>query len=313
MTDSKYIIGIDLGTTNSIVAYTAPIAEKGDSPDIRVFEIPQIVAPHAIEKRRTLASFLYVPPVAETTDSALDLPWETVGDGHIVVGEYARSRGAEVPQRVIASAKSWLCNTSVDRNSPILPWEASDDIEKISPVQASSAILAYIRNAWNHEFAVDDPSLRMEQQDIYLTVPASFDAVARELTVQAADLAGLTNITLLEEPQAAFYSWIEISGEKWRKSVQKDDRVLICDVGGGTTDFSLIRISEENGSLVLDRTAVGDHLLVGGDNMDLTLAYFLNQKMAESGTRIDSWQMRGLVHACRNAKETVLSGEGEGS
>lgn len=307
MVDSKYIIGIDLGTTNSIVAYTEPMKEQGGVPEIRVLDIPQIVAPHTIEKRKSLASFLYIPSASETTDSAFDLPWAS--GGALVVGEYARSRGAEVPQRVIASSKSWLCNTSVDRNSPVLPWEAPGDIEKISPVQASSAILAYIRDAWNHEIAAGDPSLAMENQDIYLTVPASFDAVARELTVQAADAAGLSNIRLLEEPQAAFYSWIEISGEKWRKMIEKNDLVLIFDVGGGTTDFSLIRISEEDGNLVLDRTAVGDHLLVGGDNMDLTLAYYLNRKLADAGTRIDSWQMRGLVHGCRNAKETVFSRE----
>jgi len=305
VSDSKYIIGIDLGTTNSIVAYTDPLLEKGAVPDIRVFEIPQVVAPHTIEKRTSLASFLYVPPSAEINDGAFDLPWEA--GGKIVPGEYARSRGAEVPQRVIASAKSWLCNTSVDRNSPILPWEAPADVEKFSPVQASAAILKYIRSAWNHEMAGDDPSLAMENQDIYLTVPASFDAVARELTVKAAGLAGLPHVTLLEEPQAAFYSWIETSGEKWRQSVEKGDLVLICDVGGGTTDFSLIRISEEAGNLVLDRTAVGDHLLVGGDNMDLTLAYFLSKKLADEGRRLDSWQMRGLVHSCRSAKETVFS------
>jgi molecular chaperone DnaK (HSP70) len=307
MLDSKYIIGIDLGTTNSIVAYTEPVKELGGVPDIRVLDIPQIVAPRTIEKRKSLASFLYIPPASEATDGAFDLPWAS--GGTLVVGEYARSRGAEVPQRVIASSKSWLCNTSVDRNSPVLPWEAPEDIEKISPVQASSAILRYIRDAWNHEIAGGDLSLAMENQDIYLTVPASFDAVARELTVQAADAAGLSSIRLLEEPQAAFYSWIEMSGEKWRKMIEKNDLVLICDVGGGTTDFSLIRISEEDGNLVLDRTAVGDHLLVGGDNMDLTLAYYLNRKLADSGTRIDSWQMRGLVHGCRNAKETVLSRE----
>lgn len=305
MAEPRYIIGIDLGTTNSIVSYTDAVVEKGKIPEIRIFEIPQIVSPHTIEKQSSLASFLYIPPSAEAKDGAFELPWGA--GGKIIVGEYARLRGTEVPQRVIASSKSWLCNTSVDRNKPILPWEAPDDIEKISPVEASSAILSYIRNAWNHEMAADDPSLTMENQDIYLTVPASFNAVARELTVNAAEMAGLSNITLLEEPQAAFYSWIEISHEKWRDSVAKGDLVLICDVGGGTTDFSLIRISEEDGELVLDRTAVGDHLLVGGDNMDLALAYFLTRKLSEAGTRIDSWQMRGMVHGCRNAKETIFS------
>jgi len=214
---------------------------------------------------------------------------------------------------VIASAKSWLCNTSVDRESPILPWEAPEDVKKISPVQASAAILNYIREAWNHGMAGEDPAMAMENQEIFLTVPASFDAVARQLTVQAAEQAGLDHITLLEEPQAAFYSWIDSRGDAWRKAVEKGDLVLICDVGGGTTDFSLIRISEEDGSLVLERTAVGDHLLVGGDNMDLALAYHLARKLSGSGTRIDSWQMRGLVHGCREAKETLFSKDGADS
>ncbi len=307
MPDSKYIIGIDLGTTNCIVAYADIGRQPEENLPFRIFEIPQIVSPHTVEKRKSLPSFLYLPPAVETKEGALDLPWES--GPSIVVGEYARSRGAEVPQRVVASAKSWLCNTSVDRNSSILPWEAPEDVEKISPVQASAVLLTYLRKAWNYEVAGDDPSLAMEHQDIYLTVPASFDAVARELTVQAAARAGLPDLTLLEEPQAAFYAWIEKSGEKWRTLVDKNDLVLICDVGGGTTDFSLIRITEEDGNLVLDRTAVGEHLLVGGDNMDLTLAYFLNKKLAEAGTRIDAWQMRGLVHGCRNAKETVFSKE----
>ena len=306
MFDSTFIIGIDLGTTNSIVAYTyADPDGGGESAAIRIFPIPQVTSPHTVSRRPSLASFLYVPTNAEIADGAFDLPW--AAGVKMVAGEYARERGAEVPHRVIASAKSWLCNTSVDRESPILPWEAPEDVEKISPVQASAEILSYIRDAWNHEMAGEDPAMAMEHQEIFLTVPASFDAVARQLTVQAAEQAGLAHITLLEEPQAAFYSWIDSTGEAWRKAVEKGDRVLICDVGGGTTDFSLIRISEEDGSLVLERTAVGDHLLVGGDNMDLALAYHLTRKLSESGTRIDSWQMRGLVHGCREAKETLFS------
>ena len=171
------------------------------------------------------------------------------------------------PHRLISSAKSWLCNTMVDRNKPILPWEAPPDVERLSPVAASAAILRHIRDAWNFTVARNengpDPSLRMEYQDIYLTVPASFDAVARELTVQAARSAGLENVTLLEEPQAAFYAWIDAVGDRWREQVQKGDLVLVCDVGGGTSDFSLIRVSEADGQLELERIAVGDHLLVG--------------------------------------------------
>lgn len=308
MPDPTYIIGIDLGTTNTIVAYTAASIENGDQPDIRVFEIPQLVAPGTIEKRRILPSFIYLPPHAELTDGAFELPWDDTPP--IVVGEYARARSAEVPQRVISSAKSWLCNTSIDRTKPVLPWEAPADVQKMSPVSAAAAILSYIRFAWNHEIAAGDSSLAMENQEILLTVPASFDAVARELTVKAAESAGIPNITLLEEPQSAFYSWISESDEQWRNAVEEGDLVLICDVGGGTTDFSLIRVTSEAGELVLERTAVGDHLLVGGDNMDLALAYTVARKMAEKGTRLDSWQIRGLIHACRGAKEKMYADPG---
>lgn len=306
MDQPTYIIGIDLGTTNSVVAYTGATPEKDQTPEVRVLEIAQVTAAHTIEKQPGLPSFIYLPGHAESGDGAFALPWDP--DNRVAIGEYARMRAAEAPQRVIASSKSWLCNTSVDRNAAILPWEAADDVEKLSPIAASSALLAYLRQAWNYEMAGDNSALRMENQEIYLTVPASFDAVARELTVQAAEQAGLPRVTLLEEPQAAFYSWIDLSGDHWRKAVAKDELVLICDIGGGTTDFSLIRVSEEQGELVLDRIAVGEHLLVGGDNMDLALAYHVAAKMAESGTRLDSWQMRGLVHACRSAKEGAFSG-----
>ncbi len=311
MPDPAYIIGIDLGTTNSIVAYSPASIEKGDPSDIRVFEIPQLVAPGTMENRRILPSFIYLPPGAEFKEGAFALPWDD--NPRIVVGEYARTRSAEVPQRVISSAKSWLCNTSVDRTKPLLPWEAPPDVQKMSPVSASAAILSYIRSAWNHQMAADDPSLAMENQEILLTVPASFDAVARELTVKAAEAAGIPNITLLEEPQAAFYSWISESNDQWRSAVEEGDLVLICDVGGGTTDFSLIRVTSESGELVLERTAVGDHLLVGGDNMDLALAYAVAGKMAEKGTRLDTWQIRGLIHACRGAKEKMYTDPGIGT
>lgn len=306
MEQSEYIIGIDLGTTNSVVAYTrAGEKTEGDS-EIKILDIPQLTAPHTIEKQSSLPSFIYIPGKGEAGDDAFLLPWDP--EGQMVIGEYAKKRAAEVPQRVISSSKSWLCNTSVDRNDPILPWDAPEDVERISPVAASSALLAYLRNAWNHEMADRDQRLFMENQEIYITVPASFDAVARQLTVEAAQQAGLQRVTLLEEPQAAFYSWINISGEKWRRAVKKGELVLICDVGGGTTDFSLIEVAEEEGDLVLERVAVGEHLLVGGDNMDLALAYHAAAKMAETGTRLDSWQMRSMVHACRTAKEGALAG-----
>ena len=309
MSEPVYIIGIDLGTTNSVVAYTQANIQPGEKPEIKLLEIPQLVSSGTVEKRDVLPSFVFVPGKHDVAADALELPWNK-GQNH-AVGEFARDRGAELPQRLISSSKSWLCNTMVDRNRPILPWECPDKTLKKSPVEASSAILAHIRDAWNFEMATTEEgiqeSLLMENQDILLTVPASFDAVARDLTVRAAEMAGLNNITLLEEPQAAFYAWIEHQGDQWRNLVGKDDLVLVCDIGGGTTDFSLISVTENNGELALERTAVGDHLLVGGDNMDLALAYALAREMSEKGTRLDSWQMRGLWHSCRTAKEKLLS------
>lgn len=303
-----YIIGIDLGTTNSIIAYTEAKIEKGQKPDIRVLEIPQLVAAGSVEKRAMLPSFVFMPGKHDVAEDALSLPWNS--GNTLAVGEFGRERGAELPQRLISSAKSWLCNPMVDRNKPILPWDGGRDIEKMSPVEASAEILKHIRDAWNHTMCGEDGSdeeKRIENQEIYLTVPASFDAVARELTVKAAQMAGLDHITLLEEPQAAFYAWIDARGDDWRTIVSPGDVVLVCDIGGGTSDFSLIGVSEEEGNLVLERRAVGDHLLVGGDNMDLALAYSLAGQLAHKKVRLDNWQMRALIHTCRKAKETLLS------
>lgn len=310
MAEPVYTIGIDLGTTNSVVSYAETKTQPGEKPGIKIFEIPQLVAPGTIEKRQVLPSFILVPGKHDVPGDGLRLPWKDEAD--LAIGEFARDRGAELPRRMISSSKSWLCNTMVDRNKPILPWEISDSERKKSPVESSAAILEHIRDAWDFVMATRDGEvkehLRMENQEIFLTVPASFDAVARELTVKAAEIAGLGNISLLEEPQSAFYSWIESSGELWRKRIKKGDLVLVCDVGGGTTDFSLIKVTEEDGELVLERISVGDHLLVGGDNMDLALAYAISQQLTrDKGTRLDSWQIRGLWHSCRSAKETLLS------
>ncbi len=304
MADPVYTIGIDLGTTNSVVAYAPTEVPKGQRPEIRVFRIPQLIDAGTLEKRDALPSFILVPGAYDVAEGGLVLPWDE--NNNLAVGEYARERGAELPHHLIASSKSWLCHPLVDRNKPILPWEGPDESAKRSPVEAASIILRHMRDAWNHEMAAEDEDLRMENQDVLLTVPASFDAVARELTVKAAEMAGLANITLLEEPQAAFYAWIESAGEDWREQVGKGDLVLVFDVGGGTSDFSLISVSEEEGELVLERIAVGDHLLVGGDNMDLALAYTVSKRISK-GKKLDAWQMRGLWHACRKAKEVLLS------
>ena len=307
MTEPTYIVGIDLGTTNSVVAYTEAHIETDAEPQIRIFEIPQLVGPGSMENGYTLPSFILLPGPHDVPEGALRVPWSS--DDSMAVGRFARDRGAEIPHRLVASAKSWLCHTGVDRNKKILPWEGPEDGKKLSPVEASAAILKHIRDTWNHIMAGEDENLRLEYQDVFLTVPASFDAVARDLTVEAAGMAGLSGSTLLEEPQAAFYAWIQATGGKWRDQVKMGDLILVTDVGGGTTDLSLIQVSEEEGELTLERVAVGQHLLVGGDNMDLTLAYFIANRMASTGQKLDAHQMRGLCHGCRTAKEHLFQKE----
>jgi molecular chaperone DnaK (HSP70) len=304
MNHSKYIIGIDLGTSNSVLAYTPAEMDDQAGSEIQILEIPQIIGPGSVATRSMLPSFIFLPGEKDMAPEALNLPWEK--DVKQVVGEFARERGAELPQRLISSAKSWLCHPMVDRNQAILPWGASPEVPKLSTVEAAAAILDHIRQVWNFSMAREDESLALELQEIYLTVPASFDAVARELTVKAAEMAHLPNITLLEEPQAAFYAWIEASSDRWRDDIAPGDLVLVCDLGGGTSDFSLIRVSESSGDLELERIAVGNHLLIGGDNMDLALAYTIAKRFSEKGTRLDSWQMRALWHRCRVAKEKLL-------
>jgi len=299
--EAKYVVGIDLGTTHCVVAY-APIMAEGEKPNIRIFEILQITAPNEMRSLSLLPSFLYLLGKGDVDPSSVRLPWQE--SVFALVGSFARKRGSEVPHRLVASAKSWLCHSGVDRTKPILPWNSPDEVQKVSPVEASSMFLEHVRDAWNHTIAANDPEARLENQDILITVPASFDAVARELTVQAARLAGFEHFTLLEEPQAAFYAWIEANEDNWRNLVKLGDSILVCDVGGGTTDFSLIEVSEEDGTLALKRVAVGEHILLGGDNMDLALAYTLRHKIS---ARLDDWQFRALWYRVRSAKERLLS------
>jgi hypothetical protein len=300
MAPQRYIIGIDLGTTNCAVAYTDTFAEQDNSPEIRVFPVPQTVNPGQVEEKNLLPSFSYQVASDEFPEGSLNLPWEQ--EPGCVVGTFARERGTEVPHRVISSSKSWLSTMGVDRTAPLLPWGSDKDVPHISPIEASSRLLKHIRDAWNHV----NPDCLLESQEIYLTVPASFDATARELTVQAAEMAGIPKVTLLEEPQAAFYAWIQGAQHTWREKVSVGDTILVCDVGGGTTDFSLILVSEEDGELVLERIAVGDHILLGGDNIDLTLAHAIRRRLSDEGTKIDNWQMRGLLHSARHAKENMF-------
>jgi molecular chaperone DnaK (HSP70) len=299
---SRFVVGIDLGTTNCVLA-CADTATQGAS--LEVVPVPQVVAPKQVEAREVLPSFLYLASPEE--QGALDVPWESGRD--FAVGVFARDRGAEVPARLVASAKSWLCHAGVDRTAAILPWGAAEDTRRISPLDATAAYLRHLRDVWDATRAHADASARLAVQEIYLTVPASFDASARELTVRAATDAGLEHVVLLEEPQAACYAWIAGAGEEWRRQVRVGDVILVCDVGGGTTDLSLIAVSEEDGALALRRVAVGDHILLGGDNMDLALAYTLRERLAQRGTSLDDWQLRGLVHACRGAKERLLGAD----
>jgi molecular chaperone DnaK (HSP70) len=297
---AKYVIGIDLGTTNSVVAYAPLDAER---PDVQLLAIPQLVAPGTVESRTSLPSFAYLPPEGQAGDKAFALPWSKK-PGDCIVGELARRQSAESPDRTIGSAKSWLGHSKVDRHQPILPWNAPDGVAKLSPVTVSQRYLEHLIAAWHHAF----PAAPIGEQQVVLTVPASFDASARELTREAALAAGLPDdLVLLEEPQAAVYAWLAAVGERWRKVLKTGSTLLVCDVGGGTTDLTLVGVAEEQGELVLRRLAVGDHLLVGGDNMDLALAYHAAQQFEKKGVKLDPWQSVSLWHQCRLAKETLLS------
>ncbi|VTT97426.1 Molecular chaperone OS=Singulisphaera acidiphila (strain ATCC BAA-1392 / DSM 18658 / VKM B-2454 / MOB10) GN=Sinac_2984 PE=3 SV=1: HSP70 [Gemmataceae bacterium] len=300
---SRFVVGIDLGTTNSALAFVDTGA--GKDPAVTPFAIPQVVGQGVVEERPLLPSFLYLPGEGEQPAGALKLPWDAKRD--YCVGEFARAFGSQVPTRLVASGKSWLCHSGVDRKAAILPQKAPETGRKVSPVEASVRYMKHLAEAWNYAVAKDVEANRLEAQDIVLTVPASFDAAARDLTIEAARTAGFEHLTLLEEPQAAFYAWLDRCGDDWRKQVNVGDLVLVSDVGGGTTDFTLIEVGEEGGNLSLTRLAVGDHLLLGGDNMDLTLAYYVAQILAKNGTKLDGNQMTQLTYACRNAKEQLLA------
>src|ERR1700691_4756566 len=300
---AKYIVGIDLGTTNSALAHcNASAAEEERRIEVR--SIPQLVNPNEVAERTLLPSSLYIPGDFDFPKGSLALPWEA--EPQFVIGELARKRGAESPNRLVASAQSWLSYAGVDRTAPILPWQAPEEVPKLSPVEASSQFLQYLRTVWESGEAGELGELALAQQDVLLTVPASFDEEARELTRRAAEQAGYPHVTLLEEPLAAFYAWLESQGDAWRRRIKVGDLVLVCDVGGGTTDLSLIVVSEENGDLTLKRVAVGDHILLGGDNMDLARGRVLQQRLEALGNRIDTWQLHGLWHQCRIEKEKLF-------
>ena len=300
----KYVIGIDLGTTNSVVAYASTDVDS-DTPSIELLQLPQLVAAGTVEAHESLPSFVYLATEAEANNQSLDLPWAS--ESKTAVGQFARTRSADAPNRSVVSAKSWLCHNKVDRRAPILPFDAPDDVGKISPVEATRQYLAHLAAAWDHKF----PDAPIQQQQVVLTVPASFDPVARELTRESAVAAGMpADFVLLEEPQAALYAWLNQQGDEWRKKLSVGKTILVCDVGGGTTDLTLISVEAEAGNLELNRVAVGNHLLVGGDNMDLATAHVVAEKFAEKGTKLNPWQSVSLWHSCRKAKETLMSPSG---
>ena len=299
---ARFVVGIDLGTTNSAVCFVDTASENSC---VEVFPVTQLVAPGQIEARDTLPSFHYEAAADEFSGSDLNVPWADQAD--FCVGVLARDHGVDVPGRLIASAKSWLCHAGVDRTARILPWQGHDDVSRLSPVEVSSRILAHIVQCWDHRY----PEYPLADQTVVLTIPASFEEVARSLTLRAAQSAGLPRVQLIEEPQAAFYAWMDQHEHSWEDIVSPGDKILVCDVGGGTSDFTLIRVrSEADGDVSFHRVAVGDHLILGGDNLDLALARLIEARFhAEGHEQLSARQWSVLVRQARQVKETLLGND----
>ncbi len=297
----RFSVGIDLGTTHCVLSYADLNKLDDDECSPQVMAISQLTSPGEVEEKQQLPSFLYQAHEAELAEGSTTLPWAAKPE-HLV-GEIARTLGSKTPIRLVSSAKSWLCHVGVDCKSAILPAEAPEEVERVSPFQATMAYLQHLRDAWQSQH----PDAPLTQQDLVITVPASFDPAARELTIEAARAVGLGQAILLEEPQAALYSWIERSQGDWRNYATVGDIILVIDIGGGTTDLSLIAVTESNGNLELTRVAVGDHILLGGDNMDLALAYTVKAKLEKDGKRLEPWQLQALMHSCRDAKEKIFT------
>ena len=297
---SEYIIGIDLGTTNSALAYAHTASNDGAEPTVNLFSVPQLVNAGEVAPLDLLASSLYIPGENEFVAGSVALPWNS--QPPYIVGRLARTRGIENAGRLVASAKSWLSNQAADPAQPILPLAAPEGVKRISPVEASTQFLLHLRSAWDSAY----PDAKLENQTVLITVPASFDAAARELTQRAAKAADYPEITIIEEPQSAFYAWIDQTPD-WRERVKPGDSILVVDIGGGTTDLTLIAVTDCAGELALDRIAVGEHLLLGGDNMDLAVARYAEQQFASQGKKLDAMQFHSLWHQCRAAKEVLLA------
>ncbi len=302
--DKRFSLGIDLGTSNSAIAVADLASDRTET-----VEVTQFLGPNRIGESPVLASALYVPHPDEFPAGAFVLPWSNAGDDGAIVGRFARDHGALVPDRLVTSAKSWLSNPHIDPRQRVLPWRSEAVDGKLSAFDCSCRYLEHLRQGFLHAERLQGRDWDLAEGEIVVTVPASFDEVARALTAEAADAAGLGKVTLLEEPQAAFYAWTAHAGKQWRGLVSPGDIVLVCDVGGGTADFSLIAVSEREGVLDLERISVGEHILLGGDNMDLALAYALRARLEGEGRTIDDWQFLALVHGAAAAKIALFEDE----
>ncbi len=293
---ARFSLGIDLGTSNCAMALS-----DLDTDQTEIVPIPQILAPNQLGEKSTLASALYLPHPDEFRPGSFRLPWDDGGEPRIV-GQFARDHGALVPDRLATSAKSWLSNPHIDPKQRMLPWKSESAEERLSPFDCSRLYLQHLRGAFLNASQAQGRQWDVGDGQIVVTVPASFDEVARNLTAEAAEAAGLGRVTLLEEPQAAFYAWATQADRQWRDAVAPGDIILVCDVGGGTADFSLIAVTDVDGALELERISVGEHILLGGDNMDLALAYTLQAKLDAEGKSLDAWQFLALSHAAGRAK-----------
>ncbi|MFV0576613.1 MAG: Hsp70 family protein [Vibrio sp.] len=304
MSNSQFFVGIDLGTTHCVLSY-CPIGVE--NAEVKVFPVSQLVAQGQVQKLSQLPSFLYQAHESEIAAGNTTLPWTQAHSqptgAQTLVGSIARNMGNKTPMRLVASAKSWLCHGGVDRRSAFLPQGSDEEVQKVSPLKATQLYLKHLMKAWDHE----NPNAQLKDQQVTITIPASFDPAAKELTAEAARNAGFQHVTLLEEPQAALYSWIDSNSAAWRDQVELGDLVLVVDIGGGTTDLSLVSVTEQEGNLELERIAVGEHILLGGDNMDLALAYRLKMNLAQQGKQLQPWQVQAMAHLCRDAKEALLN------
>jgi molecular chaperone DnaK (HSP70) len=298
---ARFSLGIDLGTSNSAVA-----VEDFATGRTAIVEITQLLGPNRMGEKLTLPSAIYLPHPEEFPEDRLRLPWQERSSG-LIVGHFARDHGALIPDRLITSAKSWLSNFHIDPRKPVLPWKSDIKEQKLSAFECSRRYLEHMKEGFRYAERAEGRTWNIDEGQITITVPASFDEVARNLTFEAAEAAGFGKVILLEEPQAAFYAWMAQSGNNWRNQVEPGDIILVCDVGGGTADFSLIAISEKQGNLEVERISVGEHILLGGDNMDLALAYTLRAQLEAAGKSIDQWQFLALVHAASNAKVSLFT------